>query len=195
MPRPGRIAASSGRQRATGRWQRAVRQRSTVAASSLGAEIWYLAGSSAGTPTVTLTLASTAAGRFLYGIQSWSNASTNATDVLGTTVSTAANSSLCALPTMSSLSSGSVLVTVYKTLAGVTNGANPSGWSTLAPQNSTRENSFYLLKTDTTASTATWRITAATQHVVVGAEFRGSTFTPSTVASLAVDSLPMLGVQ
>jgi len=180
----------------TGRWRRAVAQRSTVAASSLGAEIWYLAGSSAGTPTVTLTLASTAAGRFLYGIQSWSNASTNATDVLGTTVSTAANSSLCALPTMSSLSSGSVLVTVYKTLAGVTNRTNPSGWSTLAPQNSTRENSFYLAKTDTTASTATWTITAASQYVVVGAEFRGSTFTPSTVAGRKSDGCGMarLGV-
>lgn len=168
---------------AAGKWLRAIRQASTVGGSSLRTEIWYACNSSAGTPTVTVTLASTAAGRALFGIQSWSDASTIVADVLGSVASTAGNSSLLASPTLSSLSSGSVVVACWKTSAGVTNRTNPSGWSTIAPQNSTRENTFYQLQTSTTPSSGTWQISAASQYVVAMAEFKGSTFTPSTSGS------------
>lgn len=166
----------------SGKWKLAIRQRSTVVNSSLFSEIWYAVNSSAGTPTVTVTLASTAAGRFLFGIQSWSNADTSA-NVLGTVGATAGNSSNAATPTLSSISSGSVVVACWKTSAGVTNVANPTGWSTIAPQNSTRENTFYQLQTSTTAISTKWQYGAAAQYVVALAEFRGSTFTPSTAAN------------
>lgn len=168
---------------AAGKWLRAIRQASTVGGSSLRTEIWYACDSSAGTPTVTVTLASTAAGRALFGIQSWSNASTIVADVLGSVASTAGNSSLLASPTLSSLSSGSVVVACWKTSAGVTKRTNPAGWSTIAPQNSTRENTFYQLQTSTTPVSTKWQISAAAQYVVAMAEFKGSTFTPSTSGS------------
>ena len=180
---------------AAGKWQRAVRQASTVGGSSLRAEIWYAPNSSAGTPTVTVSLASTFAGRCLFGIQSWSLASTISTAVLGTVTSTAGNSSNLTTPTMSSLSSGSVVISVWKTSAGVTNRTNPSGWSTIAPQNSTRENTFYVLRTDATDISTKWQITAASQYVVAMAEFKGSTFTPSTSGSNQRNYLTLLGVQ
>ena len=179
---------------AAGKWQRATRLAPT-GASSRGTEIWYAPNSSAGTPTVTVTLTSTAAGRCLFGIQSWNDASTISTAVLGSFNSTSGNSSLCASPILSSISSGSVVVAVWKTIAGVTNRTSPSGWSTIAPQNSTRENTFYQLYTSSGTSSATWGITTANAYAVSMAEFLGSTFTPVAGATRTRATLPMSGVQ
>lgn len=174
---------------AAGKWKLATRQVPT-AASSVGTEIWYARDSSAGTPTVTVTLTSTAGGRFLFGIQSWTNASTNP---LGTVASTSGTSSNCTAPTIA-YSSGSVVVGVWKAIVGVTNRANPTGWSTLAPQNSSREASFYLPVTSTGSVSTKWQITTANAYAVSEAEFLGSTFTP--VAARWNDGyLTQLGVQ
>lgn len=177
-------------------WTLARRQRGSAANSSYASELWFAPNSAAGTPTVTVTLTSTAAGRMQFGIHSWTNASTISTACLAQVASTLATSSLVGtgggLP---NVSSGSVVIVGWMLALGNALRTNPTGFSTLAPQNSTRENSFYQLQTAAQSSVnPIWQITQSTAFTGVIAEFYGSTFTP-VAGTFRPNTLPTLGVQ
>lgn len=135
--------------------------------------IWYALNSNSGTPTVTITFASTSTDDFAIGVQAWLGASSQS-GVLIQTGSTSATSSNMGNGSLT-VSTGNLVLANWGRPSGGTLRSGPSGYSSAAFNDSTRYATFYkLMAASSGTETPVLAFTAAGFFNSVIAEFKNN---------------------
>ena len=175
-------------------WTKAASiQNSTAGTGPADTELWYVLAQTNGTPTVTVTVTSTfATNKSGLGLHAWLGAST-AVGVLVQAASTKLNTSNQTMTSINATSSNLVLANWYRA-AGGTFRSDPTGYSSVAPHNSTEFETMYKIMGGSSAEAGVWTMTAVGKSVEVVAEFAVST-AGGAAAVVNPPRFTLLGVQ